>query len=102
VIKGIRFVAALVVLLALGNGTRAEASAILFTDRDAFNLAANPGAPLTITDFSFPDPGTARVVYGGLLPVLYDNAGFVTGCTPLFVPTCTSIAFGDVPVAVEI
>jgi len=83
------------VLLALGLAPRVEAAPILFTDRDAFELAAHPGAPLSITDVSLVSSGTIRVVYGDLLPVLYDFAGFFTGCSPNpFVSTCTSITFG--------
>lgn len=92
--KVLRLMSASVLLLAVGMGTRAEASAIVFTDRDAFDLVAHPGSPLTITDVSLVNSGTVRVVYGDLLPVLYDFAGYFTGCTPTFVSTCTSITFG--------
>ena len=83
----------LMFLMVMGVG-RVQAAPILFTDRDAFNLAANPGQPLHITDVTLVNSGTVRVIYGELLPVLYDFAGNFTGCTPTFALTCTSIAFG--------
>ncbi len=93
--KRLNLLCASVFLASLALPPRVDAAPILFTDRDAFNLAANPGSPLAITDVTLVNSGTVRVVYGDLLPVLYDFAGFFTGCTPNpFASTCTSITFG--------
>ena len=81
--KVLRLMSASVLLLAVGMGTRAEASTILFTDRDAFDLVAQPGPPLAITDVSLRDSGTLRVIYGDVLLVLYDFAGYSLDVGPI-------------------
>jgi hypothetical protein len=69
------------VLLVLGQAATAQAGAILFTDRDAFNSAV--GAT-TLLDFEETttcqprpgDPGTCVASYGGLVQFWFDFAGF--------------------------
>jgi hypothetical protein len=86
---------ALLMLTALGTASKVEAAPIVFTDRDAFNLAAEPGAPLTISDVIF-GPAGIQVTYGDMLPVVFDSEGLMqSNCHPNpLSSTCTSIPFG--------
>ena len=59
--KRLKLLCASVFLASLALPPRVEAAPILFTDRDAFNLAANPGSPLAITDVTLVNSGTVRV-----------------------------------------
>jgi hypothetical protein len=86
---------AMLLLTAFGTASRIEAAPIIFTDRDAFNLAAEPGAPLTITDVTL-STGLIHVTYGNMLPVVFDSEGLMhSNCTPNpLAKTCGSIPFG--------
>jgi PEP-CTERM motif len=84
-----------VLILALLTGlfaSPAHSDTILFTDRDAFNLAAQPNLLLSVTEFVF--RRTSFATYGDILPVafmggdvelLFDRcpAPSVIGCTSL-------------------
>jgi hypothetical protein len=86
---------AALLLTAFGTTSKIEASPIIFTDRDAFNLAAEPGSPLTITDVVL-TTGPIRVTYGNMLTVEFDREGLThSNCTPNpLARTCGSIPFG--------
>jgi hypothetical protein len=78
--------------------SRVDASPIIFADRDAFNLVANPSAPLAISKFEFTGGGDTISTYGGVLEVVSDLAGIKPNCAVQNIfgpsPTCTSIGFG--------
>jgi hypothetical protein len=79
----------------------ASAAPILFTDKAAFLQAAQPGSPLGVTNFEILPGPTARVVYGDILPVLFDTVALgLSPCQPSpFVATCTTIPFGGPGIA---
>jgi hypothetical protein len=64
------------VLALLASNHTAEASAILLTDRAAFELAAAPNLkPLRTTDIVLIAAGQFVATYGGILPVFMDIGG---------------------------
>ena len=65
-----------VVFAVLASNQTAEGSAILFTDRAAFELAAAPNlSPLRVTDADFIAAGQLVYTYGDILPVFIDVVG---------------------------
>jgi len=82
------FASSLIVLVVIASH-RAEASAILFTDRAAFELAAAPNlSPLRVTDADFIAAGQFVYTYGDILPVFIDVVGL----------SCCLLTVGDVGV----
>ena len=70
------FFASSIIVLAVIASHRAEASAILFTDRAAFELAAAPNlSPLRVTDVDVIGGGQLLYSYGDILPVFMDVGG---------------------------
>ena len=70
------FFASSIIVLAVIASHRAEASAILFTDRVAFELAAAPNlSPLRVTDVDVIGAGQLLYSYGDILPVFMDVGG---------------------------
>ena len=70
------FFASSIIVLAVIASHRAEASAILFTDRAAFELAAAPNlSPLRVTDVDVIGGGQLLYSYGDILPVFMDIGG---------------------------
>jgi hypothetical protein len=70
------FFASSIIVLAVIASHRAEASAILFNDRAAFELAAAPNlSPLRVTDADLIAAGQFVYTYGDILPVFIDVAG---------------------------
>ena len=70
------------ILLVAGLPKNAEASAILFTERAAFELAADPNLLLTVTDIDVRGSGDVRLTYSDILVVVYDILGLlqINGC----------------------
>ena len=69
------FASSIIVLVVIASH-RAEASAILFTDRAAFELAAAPNlSPLRVTDADLIAGGQFVYNYGDILPVFIDVVG---------------------------
>lgn len=89
-----------IVLLAVVSA-RAEASTIVFTDRDAF-VAATQGADVTLT-FDNPtlcvpggfDPAFFCVADYGWVEVMYDMSAVGPGTAPTFIPVHLLTAFVD-------
>ena len=70
------FFASSIIVLVVIASHRAEASAILFTDRAAFELAAAPNlSPLRVTDADLIAAGQFVYTYGDILPVFVDVVG---------------------------
>ena len=70
------FVASSIIVLAVIASHKAEASAILFTDRAAFELAAAPNlSPLRVTDADLIAGGQFVYTFGDILPVFIDVVG---------------------------
>jgi hypothetical protein len=70
------FFASSIIALVVIASHRAEASAILFTDRAAFELAAAPNlSPLRVTDADLIAAGQFVYTYGDILPVFVDVVG---------------------------
>ncbi len=70
------FVAASIIALVVIASHKAEASAILFNDRAAFELAAAPNlSPLRVTDADLIAAGQIVYTYGDILPVFVDVVG---------------------------
>lgn len=81
----------------LAHAGPAMAAPLLFTDRAAFNLIAQPGDPLHITSVDISGGfGNIRVTFGDILPVIYDSEGlFYSNCRPNpLANSCTSFAQG--------
>jgi hypothetical protein len=86
---------AFIVVYAAIASSKAEASAILFTDRAAFDLAAEPNlGPLRTTDVTYIAAGQLLYTYGGILPVFMDIG---IGCCFSMIGDVGSIPQGGEP-----
>jgi hypothetical protein len=79
----------------------AHADTIVFTDRDAFNLAAQPNLLLSVTEFRFGRGSSATygdilpVIFGGPEIVLFDRCPALGEEPPFQLIGCTSLPQGN-------